>query len=159
MPVAGTSDEYGKSHGTLLQWTLPSGRVQRWPIPNRLLHESANSIAATLADAGLPCGPSPASHDRLKTLIFRIKPPKHIRSVARSGWHRIDDDDVYVLPSGEVFGKNVEIIVQTAGVKTGESTRASGTLAEWRTISPASRSATAGWRSGYRRPSPGRSGY
>ena len=100
-------------------------------MPDRLLHDSGNAIAAALADAGLRCGPGSAAHDRLKNLIFRIKPPKHIRSVARSGWHRIDDDDVFVLPSGEVFGKNVEIIVQTAGVKTGEFTRASGTLADW----------------------------
>jgi hypothetical protein len=132
VPVAGTSDEHDKAHGTLLQWTLDSGRIQRWPVPHRLLHDSGNAIAAELADAGLKCAPGTAAHERLKNLIFRIQPAKHIRSVARSGWHRIGDDDIYVMPSGEVFGKDgVEVIVHTAGVKTGESTQASGTLAEW----------------------------
>jgi hypothetical protein len=41
-PVADTSDEHGKGHGTLLQWTLDSGRVQRWPVPSRMLHDSGN---------------------------------------------------------------------------------------------------------------------
>jgi hypothetical protein len=131
-PIAGTSDENAKTHGTLLEWTLDSGHVQRWPVPHRLLHDSGNAIAAELADAGLKCAPGTKAHERLKDLIFRISPAKHIRSVARSGWHRVGDDDIYVLPSGEVFGKDgIEIIVHTSGVKTGEATHASGTLAGW----------------------------
>ena len=104
-PVAGTSDENGKRTAPCWNGPSPVGACNDGPCQIACCTTAATRSRPKLADAGLTCGTGQAAHERLKDLIFQIKPPKHIRSVARCGWHRIDDDDVYVLPSGEVFGK------------------------------------------------------
>jgi putative DNA primase/helicase len=131
--IGETRSDCGEAWGLLLRWHDREGRVHRWAVPRRMIHEPGNAIAGELEAAGLSCGSDNRAHDLLRRFVGAVKVPRLLLCVSRTGWHPGEGAPVFVLPGGEAFGHGAgDVILQADHASADAAYRAVGNLAGWR---------------------------
>lgn len=122
----------GETWGILFRWYDREGRLHRWAIPRRMIHQQGNEIAEALEDAGLSCGSDGRAHDLLKRFVGSVKVPRLLQCVTRTGWHPGSAGPVFVLPGGEAFGRGAaDTILQADHASVDAAYGTAGSLSGW----------------------------
>ena len=128
-----TEDENGANCGLFITWhNSSSGRKHQYSIPRSLIHSSGNEIAATLEDRGLSCNIQ--ARKLLLSFISRVRTDHLLRSTNRTGWHMLNQQPLFVLADGQVFGNvkgSNDLILQTGHITTAHSFHCQGSLSQW----------------------------
>ncbi len=117
--------------GLLIRFRDRDGAAQREIVTRDLFAGEGAELRNLLSRRGLFVNPSRGAGAALCEYLANVGTSKRARVVARTGWHRIDGERVFVLPD-EVFGKPpVEVIYQRVA-REPSLFNAGGTLDEWR---------------------------
>jgi putative DNA primase/helicase len=128
--LARTRDDRGENWGVLLTWHDGDGRLHEWAMPRAMLAGDGVAIREYLLDRGLYVAPDQAARHALLRFLTAIVPEATARCVARVGWHRIGNHEVFALPDA-VYGDAPErVLLQSAGAVEHKFNQL-GSLAEW----------------------------
>ncbi len=128
--LARTRDDHGENWGMLLTWRDGDGRLHEWPMPRAMLAGDGVAIREYLLDRGLYVAPDPPARQALLRFLTAIVPDATARCVARVGWHRVANRDVFVLPDAVYGDAGERVLLQGAGGVEHKFNQA-GLLAEW----------------------------
>ncbi len=128
--LARTRDDRGENWGVLLAWRDGDGRLHEWAMPRAMLAGDGVSIREYLLDRGLYVAPDQAARQALLRFLTAIIPEATARCVARVGWHRIGDHQVFALPDA-VYGDTPERVLLQSASAVEHKFNQVGSLAEW----------------------------
>ena len=118
----------GKSWGRFLRWRDPDGRTHEKFVANGTLQGEPATICAPLAAEGLQI--VRAQQREFANYLCGVETKARVTVVHRTGWHEIDGESVFVLPSENIGSKGVGRVLLDGAAHGPYETR--GTLAEWR---------------------------
>jgi uncharacterized protein (DUF927 family) len=121
-------DPDGRAWGRFLRWRDPDGRQHEKFVADEMLHGDASALCQPLAADGLEIVRE--QQRAFASYLSRANPAGRVTVVARTGWHTIEGESVFVLP-GECIGSKRAGRVLLDGAAHGPY-GAKGTLAEWR---------------------------
>ncbi|NDB68788.1 MAG: DUF927 domain-containing protein [Methylocystaceae bacterium] len=126
--IGATRDPQGKSWGKGIRWSDPDGRQHTRHISDAILQGEATALCAILADEGLPVYSK--SHQRnLQNYLVGAKVDNRLTLVSRTGWHKIKNQNVFVLPEETIGSHSTEQIILDCAYAAPYETK--GTLVEW----------------------------
>jgi putative DNA primase/helicase len=118
----------GRAWGRFLRWRDPDGRRHEKFVADELLHGDASALCAPLAAEGLEIVRE--QQRTFASYLSGANPAGRVTVVARTGWHMIEGESVFVLP-GECIGPKRAGRVLLDGAAHGPY-ETKGTVAEWR---------------------------
>ena len=126
-----THDDEALAWGLLIRFPDRDQVTQCVVVTRDLFAGEGAELRGLLARRGLFVNPTQAARGALNLYLATLATPKRARVVARTGWHRVGDVRVFVLPD-EVFGHApVEVLYQPASRELSPF-RQAGSLAAWR---------------------------
>lgn len=128
--LARTRDDRGENWGVLLTWRDGDGRLHEWAMPRAMLAGDGVAIREYLLDRGLYVAPDQAARQALLRYLTAIVPEATARCVARVGWHRIGNHEVFALPDS-VYGDTPERVLLQSASAVEHKFNQLGALAEW----------------------------
>ncbi len=102
-------DQHSGQWGKLLQWQDPDGKFHEWAMPMAALQGDGTEVRRELAAGGLEISQALKLRSALVGYLSETKTPVRTRGVARTGWHRCPDGQVFVLPDQSI-GKSKEAV-------------------------------------------------
>jgi putative DNA primase/helicase len=121
-------DPDGRAWGRFLCWRDPDGRRHEKFVADEMLHGDASALCAPLAAEGLEIVRE--QQRAFASYLSGANPAGRVTVVARTGWHTIEGDNVFVLP-GECIGpKRAGRVLLDCAAHGQYETK--GTLAGWR---------------------------
>jgi len=121
-------DPDGRAWGRLLRWRDPDGRRHEKSVADEMLHGDASALCALLAAEGLEIVRE--EQRAVASYLSGANPAGRVTVVARTGWHMIEGENVFVLP-GECIGpKRAGRVLLDCAAHGAYETK--GTLDEWR---------------------------
>jgi uncharacterized protein (DUF927 family) len=121
-------DPDGHGWGKWLRWRDPDGRTHEHYLADAAVHGDIRTVAGDLAARGLMIAYRHRPH--LAEYLNTVDVPHRITRVARTGWHRLGDREVFVLPNAAIGAASTEKIVLAGAADAPYGSRAS--LSEWR---------------------------
>src|SRR5262249_40332841 len=121
-------DPDGRAWGRFLCWRDPDGRRHEKFVADEMLHGDPSALCAPLAAEGLEIVRE--QQRAFASYLSGANPAGRVTVVARTGWHTIEGESVFVLP-GECIGPKRAGRVLLDGAAHGPY-ETKGTLAEWR---------------------------
>jgi putative DNA primase/helicase len=130
--VAHCRDGRRENWGAYLEWVDRDGVLHEAAFPVGRFHEPGGTLAAELANQGLPI--VPGMERRLLRYFANCTPPARFRAAIQTGWQ--DGTDVFVLPTESIGGDGSaeRVVYQPERFSpTGQSVRTGGTQQDWGT--------------------------
>ena len=121
-------DPDGRAWGRFLRWRDPDGRMHEKFVADEALHHEPAALCGLLAAEGLDIVRD--QQRAFASYLSAAQPPGRVTVVARTGWHAIEGETVFILP-GEYIGPKHVGRVWLDGAAHGPY-EMKGTLAEWR---------------------------
>jgi len=113
----------------LLRWRDADDREHEFTASDKLLLGDHDLVCGDMAEQGLRIRKGQQSN--LARYILAAKIDVRVTLVNRIGWHKIGDNDVFVLPS-RVVGDPPTRVLYEGGERRQEEYSACGSLSEWR---------------------------
>lgn len=125
---AKTRNQNSEEWGRLLTWTDADGKRHQWAAPAELLVGDPREFMRQLAAGGVELSANRSTPQRLLSYIIQERTDARARCVAAPGWHAAR----YVLPTGESFGEDDELIVYQHSGGVAHHYATAGTLDAWK---------------------------
>jgi hypothetical protein len=119
----------GGSWGLLVRFKDARGRIHMRYIPVSEMHGDAAALCGGLGNDGLYI--DERRHREFRRYLKSAPTDTFITQVSRTGWHIVNDGDVFVLPGVTIGNSGNETIILDKEVKSA-SYAARGTVEEWR---------------------------
>lgn len=121
-------DPDGRSWGRFIRWRDPDGRVHEKFVADENLQGEPSKVCAPLAAEGLEIVRERQS--LFTSYVSRALHLGRVTVVQRTGWHRINGESVFVLPSENIGRNDTGRVLLESSART--PYEAKGTLDEWR---------------------------
>jgi uncharacterized protein (DUF927 family) len=121
-------DPDGRAWGRFLRWRDPDGRSHERFVADQALHGDASALCALLADDGLEIVRE--QQRAFTNYLSGAQPAGRVTVVQRTGWHEIEDENVFVLPGENIGRKGVGRVLLDGAAHGPYETK--GTVADWR---------------------------
>jgi putative DNA primase/helicase len=126
-----TFDADTQTWGLALRFNDRDGVNQQLVVSRDMFSGEGGDLKSLLARRGLFVHPAKSAGAALCEYLARSAQVRRARVVSRTGWHRIDDAHVFVLPD-EVFGRSpIEVVYQPA-LQEPSVFNSAGALDDWR---------------------------
>ncbi|MCP5291909.1 MAG: DUF927 domain-containing protein [Burkholderiales bacterium] len=129
-PLAMVRTEQGCGWGLLIWLVDPDLKEKRVILGMRQFNGDALAASGELLDAGLRIG-SGTARKLVIEYLQTSKPDKRAKTTAKTGWHGVDDEMVFVLPE-KTIGKSQEEWLYGNQLPDSNPYRQKGTLKAWR---------------------------
>jgi len=114
----------------LIEWYDDRGVLKQLVVSADLLGPAQpTELVKALHGGGLWVSPVPRHESMLRAFFRGLRDDRYITSVRQAGWIRTNGGFGFVLPSGEVIGKNVPAVFPQAD--RGIAYQRGGTLSDW----------------------------
>jgi uncharacterized protein (DUF927 family) len=120
-------DPDGRAWGRFLGWRDPDGRRHEKFVAEEMLHGDPSALCAPLAAEGLEIVRE--EQRAFASYLSGANPAARVTVVARTGWHTIERESVFVLPGECVGPKRAGRVLLDCAAHAQYETK--GTLAEW----------------------------
>jgi uncharacterized protein (DUF927 family) len=125
--LGATRNPNGNEWGKWLRWNDRDQRQHLKHISDATLHGDPSSLCASLADDGLYI--SRNQQRALSTYLSGVHVNGRVTLVSRTGWHRIGERDIFVLPHETIGAHRNENVILDSSAHGPYETR--GTLQDW----------------------------
>lgn len=122
-------DPLGEGWARHLRWQDPDGRVHEHAVSDRALHGDVGILAADLAERGLRIAVVRTAKSQLAEYLNGVEVRQRITTVTRTGWHRVGETKVFVLPDETIGSPADEIVILAGSPASPYASR--GTLEDW----------------------------
>ncbi|WP_363350185.1 DUF927 domain-containing protein [Methylocystis echinoides] len=125
--LGATRDPNGRDWGKWLRWRDGDGREHLRHVAEASLQGEPASLAASLVSDGLRV--NRAQQKALATYLCGVSTKGRVTIVSRTGWHRIGDRDLFVLPGETIGPRGSETVILDGAAHGPYESR--GTLQDW----------------------------
>ncbi|MCP5245953.1 MAG: DUF927 domain-containing protein [Burkholderiales bacterium] len=129
-PLAMVRTEHGREWGLLVWLIDPDGKEKKIILGMRQFNGDALAASGELLDAGLRIG-SGTARKLVIEYLQTSTPDKRAKTTAKTGWHGVDEEMVFVLPE-KTIGESPEEWLYSSQLPDSNPYRQKGTLKAWR---------------------------
>ncbi len=117
--------------GILMSWTDRNGVRREEVFAREMFTGECGELRARLASGGLTMMPDQSSRQGFAAYLNLVETSARARVVARTGWHRIGEARVFVLP-GAVLGETRQRVILQAAARERAPFNSAGELDDWK---------------------------